>query len=296
MVFLKTHKNILVAFLLNAFFSIVELVGGMVIGSIAILSDAIHDFSDCLSIAISYILEKKSKSKANDSYTYGYLRYSILGACITTCVLITGSIFVIYEALKRLFFPVVINYHGMILLAIFGVLVNFLAAYFTKDGSSLNQKAVNLHMLEDVLGWIVVLVGAVIMRFTNWYFVDSLMSIGVAIFIFTCAVKNLKTILDLFLEKVPDNIYLPEIKEHILAIANVLDVHHIHIWSLDGVNNCCTMHVVTNQDDVLIKKQIRKELSKQGINHVTIEIEKAEENCHNLECDMEGKKTSHHHH
>ena len=161
---MKTDKNIFVAFFLNISFSIIELFGGLFTNSIAILSDAIHDFVDALSIGISYFLEKKSKKEPDNIYTYGYIRYSILGALITTVILITGSIFVIINALIRLFNPVTINYDGMLILSIIGIIFNLLAAYMTKEGDSLNQKSVNLHMLEDVFGWIVVLIGSLLIK------------------------------------------------------------------------------------------------------------------------------------
>ena len=149
---MKTEKNILIAFLLNMLFSIFEIIGGIFTGSVAIISDAVHDFGDSISIGISYILEKKSKKKPDNKYTYGYTRFSVLGATITNTILIVGSILVILNAVKRIINPIEINYNGMIIFAIIGVIVNFVAAYATKEGDSLNQKAVNLHMLEDVLG------------------------------------------------------------------------------------------------------------------------------------------------
>ena len=161
---MKTEKNILIAFLLNISFSLFELIGGMFTNSVAIVSDAIHDFGDSISIGISYFLEKKSKKKPDNKYTYGYTRYSILGAIITNSILITGSILVIINAVERIINPTEINYDGMIIFAVFGVIINFFAAQFTKEGDSLNQKAVNLHMLEDVLGWIVVLIGAIVIQ------------------------------------------------------------------------------------------------------------------------------------
>ena len=189
---MKTEKNILVAFILNITFSILEFVGGIFTGSIAIVSDAVHDMIDAISILISFVLEKISKKKANDNYTYGYIRYSVLGALITTVMLICGSVFVIYESVKRIINPVTINYNGMIVFAIFGVIINFLAAYFTREGDSLNQKSVNLHMLEDVLGWIVVLIGSILMKFTNISLIDSIMSILVALFILYGSIGNMK--------------------------------------------------------------------------------------------------------
>ena len=156
---MKTEKNILGAFILNVTFSVLEFIGGALTNSVAIISDSIHDMGDAISIGLSYFLEKKSKKKPDKKYTYGYIRYSILGGLITTVILIIGSSLVIYNSIIRIFNPVEINYNGMIIFAIFGVVINFMAAYLTREGDSINQKSVNLHMLEDVLGWIVVLIG-----------------------------------------------------------------------------------------------------------------------------------------
>ena len=200
---MKTEKNILFAFILNLSFSIFEFIGGIFTGSVAILSDSIHDLGDALSIGISFFLEKKSKKKPDNKYTYGYIRYSVLGGLITTVILLVGSILVIYNAIGRIITPVEVNYKGMIIFAIIGLVTNFIAAYLTKEGDSINQKSVNLHMLEDVLGWAIVLIGAIIMNFTDIKIIDPIMSIGVALFILVNTLKNLKKILDLFLEKTP---------------------------------------------------------------------------------------------
>lgn len=297
---MKTEKNILIAFLLNMSFSIFELIGGIFTNSVAIISDAVHDFGDSISIGISYFLEKKSKKKPDSKYTFGYTRYSILGAFITNTILITGSVLVIYNAIQRIIKPIEINYDGMIVFAIFGVIVNFLAAYFTKEGDSLNQKAVNLHMLEDVLGWVVVLIGAIVIKFTKINLIDSIMSIGVAIFILIHALKSFKSILDLFLEKIPHGIEIKELKEHLLEIKNVIDIHHVHIWSMDGFNNYATMHVVTNLKDIKdLKHKIKKELKEHGISHTTIEIEEQGYECDETECTVDtphGHGHHHHHH
>ena len=229
---MKTERNILIAFILNLTFSIFEFVGGFFTGSVAIVSDAVHDIGDAASIGISYFLEKKSKKQPDEHYTYGYARYSVIGSVLTTLILLVGSVLVIYNAILRIINPTPINYNGMILFAVIGAAVNFLAAFFTREGDSLNQKAVNLHMLEDVLGWLVVLVGAIIMRFTDISIIDPLMSIGVAIFIFVNAVKNLKEVINLFLEKTPHGIDVHEICEHLLHIDGVQDVHHVHVWSM----------------------------------------------------------------
>lgn len=297
---MKTERNILIAFLLNLSFSIFELVGGILTGSVAILSDSVHDIGDAASIGISYALEKKSKKQPDEKYTYGYARYSVIGSVITTLILLVGSCIVVYNAICRIFDPQEIHYDGMILFAVIGVAVNFIAAFFTREGDSLNQKAVNLHMLEDVLGWLVVLVGAVIMRFTDFVIIDPLMSVGVAAFVFVNAIKNLKEALDLFLEKAPQEIDVQELREHLLEIRGVRDVHHIHVWSMDGVHHYATLHAVTDEDPHEIKEQIREELKEHGVGHVTIELEGAGEHCHEEQCHVEatehGRGHHHHHH
>lgn len=292
---MKTEKNILIAFILNISFSIFEFLGGLFTNSVAILSDSIHDLGDAISIGISYFLERKSKKKPDKQYTYGYARYSVLGGVITTTILLVGSILVIINAVKRLFNPVEVNYSGMIIFAIVGVALNFIAAYVTKEGDSINQKSVNLHMLEDVLGWVVVLIGAIIMKFTDIKILDPIMSIGVAIFILVHSLKNLKSILDLFLEKTPKDIDIDELKKHLLEIKDVEDVHHVHIWSMDGYNNYATMHIVTKSNDIkTIKHEIREELSEHNICHSILETE--DEVCDDTECHVEFHNDMHHHH
>ena len=245
------------------------------------------------------ISAKKSKKNPDETYTYGYTRFSVLGSVITTLILLFGSIMIIYNAILRIIEPTAINYNGMILFAIVGVCVNASAAFFTREGDSLNQKAVNLHMLEDVLGWVVVLIGAVVMRFTDITIIDPLMSIGVAVFILINAIKNLSEAAEIFLEKAPHDIDMAEIKHHILEIEGVLDVHHIHIWSMDGQNNYATMHIVTNADHHQIKELVREELLEHGVFHATLEIEAEDETCHEPCCApqiVEGHHHHHHHH
>lgn len=294
---MKTEKNILVAFLLNLTFSLFELLGGVFTNSVAIISDAVHDFGDSISIGISYFLEKKSKKKPDNKYTYGYTRYSILGAFITNTILIAGSTLVIVNAIERIINPSEINYNGMIIFAIFGVIINFIAAYFTKEGDTLNQKAVNLHMLEDVLGWAVVLIGAIVIKFTKINVIDSILSIGVAIFILIHALKSFKKILDLFLTKTPNDVNIDHLKEHLFKINDIIDIHHVHIWSMDGFNNYATMHLVNKSKDTKkLKEQVREELKEYGINHVTIELEDEDYICDEIECEVKTDNNHSHHH
>lgn len=296
---MKTERNIFVAFILNLIFSIFEFIGGIITGSVAIISDAIHDTGDAISVGISYFLEKKSKRQPDEKYTYGYARYSVIGGVITTLILIVGSIIVIFNAINKIINPSPINYNGMIFLAIIGVVVNFFAAYFTREGDSINQKAVNLHMLEDVLGWIVVLIGAIVMNFTDFAIVDPIMSIGIAIFILSNAIKNLKNVVYLFLEKIPHGMSVEDIREQVLEINGILDVHHIHIWSMDGQSNYATMHVVTNEDYHETKEKVREKLKEYGIGHATLELEAETEHCCEHTCTVHTESNGvhyHHHH
>lgn len=293
---MKSEKNILIAFLLNLAFSIFELIGGIFTNSVAIVSDSIHDIGDAISIGVSWFLEKKSRRQPDKTYTYGYLRYSVFGSLITVLILLVGSVLVVVNAVSRIFNPQEIHYNGMIVFAIIGVVVNFLAAWFTRHGESLNQKAVNLHMLEDVLGWAVVLIGAILMRLTDLKMIDPILSIGVAVYIFIHAFSHLREALDLFLVKAPHDIDVDEIKEHLMALDHVLDVHHIHIWSMDGNSNYATMHVVTNGDPTAVKKAVKQEMREHGIAHTTLEMEKEDEQCGEEHCHTHFDGGYHHHH
>ncbi len=291
---MKTERNILIAFLLNLAFSIFEFIGGSIIGSVAIVSDALHDLGDAMSLGISFALEKISKRDPDASHTYGYARYSVLGSLITTAILLVGSVAVVIGAVNRIISPAPIQYDGMILFAVVGVVVNLIAAKVTAQGDSLNQKAVNLHMLEDVLGWLVVLVGAVIMRFTDLSILDPILSIGVAGFVFFHAIRNLCNTLNIFLEK--STLDTEHIREHLMELEGVEDIHHIHIWTLDGQSHCATMHVVTAEDPHKIKDSIRHHLEEWNIGHTTLELESPDEHCHHTQCHISPTIPHGHHH
>ena len=292
---MKTERNILIAFILNTIFSIAEFVGGVLIGSVAITSDAVHDLGDAISVGTSYFLERKSKGKPDEKYTYGYVRFSVLGGLITTLVLLIGSAVAVYGAINKIISPTPINYNGMIIFAIVGVIVNFISALVTHGGKSLNQKAVNLHMLEDVLGWIVVLIGAIVMRFTGFYLLDSIMCIGLALFISVSAIKNLKEIFEIFLIKTPKIVSVAHVKEHAESVSGVDSVHHIHLWTLDGINTCLTMHVVVSGDFQTVKKAVKEELKEHGICHSTLELEKIGEECDSINCTTGISEKNNHH-
>lgn len=295
---MKAKKGILIAFVLNLAFSVFELLGGMFTNSVAILSDSLHDIGDALSIGLSYVFEKKAGRKPDDNYTYGYERFSVLGGFITVLILISGSFIVIFKAVERIFNPVLIDYNSMIVFAVLGVVVNFCGAYFTHGGKSINERAVSLHLIEDVLGWIVVLIGAVFMKFTSFWLIDPLMSIAVAVFILVTAFKSFKEIIDLFTFKTPSGISVSDIRNTLLKNLQIKDVHHIHIWSMNGQDVYATMHIVSDVDNENLRSDIRKILEEKGISHLTIQFEDFAYCCEEKECKIIELKHScnHHHH
>ncbi len=269
-------KNMFIAFILNLAFALFELIGGIITGSVAIASDAIHDLADSISIGISILLERKSRRNADSSYTFGYGRLSVLGGLFTTFILLLGSIMVIYRAVMRIIFPATIDYRGMILFAIIGVVVNLGATLLTKNAHSANQRAVNLHLLEDVLGWVVLLIGAIIMRYTNFALLDPILSIAVALFITITAMANLKKILIPLLEKVPPEVSIDALINDLTNETQIRKIHDIHVWSLDGENHIATAIIATNCDSEHAICAAKKIFQKHGIHYVTIEIEPEE--------------------
>lgn len=284
---MKSHNKILIAFILNLLFSLFEFFGGIFTGSIAVISDSVHDFGDAASIGISFFLEKKSKKGADKRYTYGYALYSVLGALITGTILVAGGIVVIFRAIGRIITPCEINYDGMMILAVVGAVINLAAAYFTHGGHSLNQRTVSLHMLEDVLGWLAVLISAVIIKLTGFVLLDPIISICVSLFIIINAVRLLNESLEIFLVKAPKHIDIDTLAEEIQKASGVLEVHHLHLWQLDSEKSLATMHVVTDgRNDKEVKHKVHHICEHFGIFHSTLEIEDVGEVCHNKVCTL----------
>ncbi len=283
---MEEKENIKLAFFLNLGFSIFELIGGLFTHSVAIFSDAIHDFGDSLAIGLSYILENVSNKKSDKYYTYGYKRYSILSAMFSSMILLFGSLIIIFNAFIRIFRPDKINLTGMFIFAIFGLVINGYATYKTSKGDSLNEKSVNLHMLEDVLGWLAVLIGSLLIKITGWYIIDPILSILIALFIGFTSFKHLWSSLEIILERVPNEIDIDLITKKVKNINHILDVHHIHVWSIDGLESFITIHVlvknVTKKNYEEVKTNVKKCLEEFNIYHSTVEIEY--ENCKEIEC------------
>lgn len=273
-------KNISIAFFLNAIFVIIELVGGILTNSIAILTDALHDFGDCLSLATAWFLQKKSTKGRDRIYSYGYKRFSLLGSIFLSGVLTVSSIFVLVAAVQRIASPQEVSAQGMLWMAIFGVIINGAAALRVKKGTSLNERSVYLHIMEDVLGWIGVLVVSVVMIFTDLPILDSILSIAISLWVLSNVYKNLRSVFKVLLQAVPDNISSDEIIKRISDLEGVQSIHDLHIWSLDGESHVMTLHVVTIGDDNMnIKSHIIAIASEFDIIHVTIEFEKPNTVC-----------------
>ena len=293
---MKSQVKISIAFFLNLFFSIFEFLGGLFTGSVSILSDSIHDFGDATSIGISLFLEKLSLKKPNNRYTYGYIGFSILGAIITSSILLFGSGIMIFKAVERIISPIAIDYDNMLIFAIIGVVINLFATILTHSKTSLNQKAVNLHMLEDAFGWIAVLISAIVIKITRLYIIDSIISILISIFIIVQAIKLLIQCFQMLLAKVPKNIDIDDLQSSIKELDGVLDVHHVHVWQLNEQNVFATMHVVKSGSNNAIKNDIRKKCLEFNINHLTIELEEINEVCKMHTCELNTSNDHHHCH
>ena len=268
------------------------------------MSDAVHDLGDSLSLGTAWYLDKKSKKGADEKYSFGYKRFSLLGALINSIVLIAGSVYVISEAIERLFDPQPSDAQGMIVFAIVGVLVNGFAAWKLSGGTSLNEKAVSWHLLEDVLGWVAVLIVAIVLNFTDNQYLDPALSLLITLYILYNVILRLKETLYIFLQGVPKEIKPEKIKKNILKINNIASLHHMHIWSLEGEHHVFTSHIklknITDFQELLeVKKQVKNVLKEYHFDHYTIETELDNESCELLtseEHDHDDHNHDHHKH
>ena len=277
-------KNLKLAFLLNLGFTIFEIFGGFYVNSVAIISDAVHDLGDSLSLGTAWYLQKKSKKGRDSKFSFGYKRFSLLGALINSIVLIAGSIFVISQAIGRIIEPESSDAAGMVVFAVVGVLVNGFAAYKLSSGKSMNEKVISWHLMEDVLGWVAVLVVAVVLLFWDNPYLDPVLSLLITAYILWNVIKRLKETLFIFLQGVPVDIDMEEVETRILAIENVASLHHVHVWSLEGEHHVFTAHVKLRninyfQQLLEVKGAVKNVLKDYPFNHYTIETELDEESC-----------------
>lgn len=280
----SSTQNIRIAFFLNIVFTLLEVAGGIWTNSLAILSDAIHDLGDSLSLGLAWYLDRVSKRSNDRRFSYGYRRFSLLSALINTLVLVGGSIIILSRAIPRLFAPQATNAPGMALFAIFGIIINGAAVLRLRGERSMNARVVAWHLLEDVLGWIAVLIVSTVLLFADLYVLDPILSILITTYVLYNTLRNLWRTASLFMQGVPENVDLEQIDTELRAIPEILSTHHTHVWSLDGEHHVLTTHVVidedTSKDDlVCIRREIQDVLHGMAFAHSTVEIEFGEEDC-----------------
>ena len=274
---MKSSKNMTIAFLLNFSFAIIEFIFGLLFNSSAILADAIHDSGDALAIGLSTLFEKISTKKEDQKYTLGYKRYSLLGALLTSVILLVGSTLVIVENIPKLFAPERVNYDGMLVLGIVAIVVNTAASRVVSHGHSHNESILSLHFLEDILGWIAVIVVSLILRFTDWYFLDPLLSLVIAGFILSHALPKFWENIQIFLDHLPSDVNLGQLYQEIAALENVRAITQLNVWTTDGLEKFAMLHICLENPNLLAETQasLRQKLLAHGIAKVTIQTDES---------------------
>ncbi|WP_149556346.1 cation diffusion facilitator family transporter [Streptococcus cristatus] len=274
---MKSSRNMTIAFLLNFSFAIIEFIFGLLFHSSAVLADAIHDTGDALAIGLSTLFEKISTKKEDQEYTLGYKRYSLLGALLTSVILLVGSTLVIVENVPKLFAPEKVNYDGMLVLGIVAIVVNTAASRVVSHGHSHNESILSLHFLEDILGWIAVIVVSLILRFTDWYFLDPLLSLVIAGFILSKALPKFRENIQIFLDHVPSDVDLSQLYQEIAALENVRAITQLNVWTTDGLEKFAMLHICLENPNLLAETQasLRQKLLAYGISKVTIQTDES---------------------
>ena len=277
-------KNIKLVFFLNLGFTLVEFVGGFLTNSTAILADAVHDLGDSFALGQAWYFGSLAQRKGDNRYTYGFKRFATLGALISTFVLLLSSFYVLSEAVPRIIEPEHSNAQGMIVLAVIGIAVNGYAMLKLAGESDINARTVGLHLLEDVLGWVAILIVAVILLFKDIPVLDPILAVLITLYILSNVVKNVRAILPIFLQAAPDKIDVNIISARIVEIEHVQNVHHVHIWSLDDQHQVFSVHIVVDtsldaQQYADIKLKVKELVEELGFSHSTVEIELPDESC-----------------
>lgn len=277
---MKAKYTVWVAFFLNLSYAIVEFIAGGIFGSSAVLADSVHDLGDAIAIGISAFLETISNREEDRQYTLGYKRFSLLGALVTAVILITGSILVILENITKLFNPQPVNDEGILWLGIIAVSINLLASLVVRKGKTKNESILSLHFLEDTLGWLAVILMAIILRFTDWYILDPILSLVISIFILTKAIPRFWSALKIFLDAVPEGVDIQKIKTDLAELDHVASINQLNLWTMDGLEKNAIVHVCLKEMEHMetCKESIRIFLKDCGFQNVTIEVDADLEN------------------
>lgn len=272
---MSSKRVIWLAFFLNLSYAIVEFIAGGVFGSSAVLADSVHDLGDAVAIGVSAVLETISNREEDSRYTLGYKRFSLLGALVTAVILMIGSVFVILENLTKLFHPQPVNDEGILWLGIIAVTINVLASLVVRKGKTKNESILGLHFLEDTLGWIAVILMAIILRFTDWYILDPLLSLVISFFILSKAIPRFWSTLKIFLDAVPEGVDIDQVKSDLEQLEYVASVNQLNLWTMDGLEKNAIVHVClehVKHMEVCIES-IRDLLKERGFQNVTIEVD-----------------------
>ncbi len=277
---MKAKYTVWIAFFLNLSYAIVEFIAGGIFGSSAVLADSVHDLGDAIAIGISALLETISNREEDRHYTLGYKRFSLLGALVTAVILITGSILVILENIAKIFHPQSVNDEGIFWLGIIAITINVLASLVIRKGQTKNESILSLHFLEDTLGWVAVILMAIVLRFTDWYILDPLLSLAISFFILSKAIPRFWSALKIFLDAVPEGVETSDLEKDIEALTNVNSVNQLSIWSMDGLENNAIIHICLEDWEEMTetKNQVRQLLEERGVQNITIEVDTSQSN------------------
>ena len=279
---MKSSQKMMIAFLLNSSFAIIEVIFGLSFNSSAVLADAVHDMGDALAIGLSTLLEKISNKKEDSRYTLGYKRYSLLGAILTSIILIIGSILVLWENVPKIFAPEPVDYNGMLALGIVAILVNLAASKVVSHGHSHNESILSLHFLEDILGWLAVILVSIVLRFTDWYFLDPLLSLLIAVFILSQSLPKFWDNIKILLDHVPTDVDLGQLYQELESLDNIQAIAQLNVWTTDGIDKYAMIHICI--DDIEKSQQTRQAIHQlvktYGIVSATIECDGSMEEHH----------------
>lgn len=272
---MKAKYPVWLAFFLNLTYAIVEFIAGGVFGSSAVLADSVHDLGDAIAIGISAFLESISNREEDSHYTLGYKRFSLLGAMVTAVILMTGSVLVILENIAKIFHPQPVNDEGILWLGIIAITINVLASLVIRKGQTKNESILSLHFLEDTLGWVTVILMAIVLRFTDWYILDPLLSLVISFFILSKALPRFWRTLKIFLDAVPEGVDIQKIKTDLAELDHVASINQLNLWTMDGLEKNAIVHVCLKEMEHMetCKESIRIFLKDCGFQNITIEVD-----------------------
>ena len=272
---MKAKYTVWVAFFLNLSYAIVEFIAGGIFGSSAVLADSVHDLGDAIAIGISAFLETISNREEDSHYTLGYKRFSLLGAMVTAVILMTGSVLVILENIAKIFHPQSVNDEGILWLGIIAIIINVLASLVIRKGQTKNESILSLHFLEDTLGWVAVILMAIVLRFTDWYILDPLLSLAISFFILSKALPRFWSTLKIFLDAVPEGVDIQKIKTDLAELNHVASINQLNLWTMDGLEKNAIVHVCLKEMEHMetCKESIRIFLKDCGFQNITIEVD-----------------------